>query len=45
MKSSKNCVENIQESLIIFTHIPKTAGTSLRHIHSQKLYRIGSKVL
>lgn len=36
MKATKNSVENIQKSLIIFTHIPKTAGTSLRHILVQQ---------
>ncbi|MEG4586381.1 sulfotransferase family 2 domain-containing protein [Microcoleus sp. MOSTC5] len=36
MKAAKNSAENIKKDLIIFTHIPKTAGTSLRHILMQQ---------
>jgi len=36
MEATKNSAENIQKYLIIFTHIPKTAGTSLRHILMQQ---------
>lgn len=35
MKSPKNSAQT-QKDLIIFTHIPKTAGTSLRHILMQQ---------
>jgi hypothetical protein len=36
MEAAKNSAETIQKDLIIFTHIPKTAGTSLRHILMQQ---------
>jgi hypothetical protein len=36
MEAAKNSAENIHKDLIIFTHIPKTAGTSLRHILVQQ---------
>jgi hypothetical protein len=36
MEATKNFAKDIQKKLIIFTHIPKTAGTSLRHILMQQ---------
>src|SRR6476469_352024 len=36
MKASQNLAQDLQKKLIIFTHIPKTAGTSLRHILMQQ---------
>ena len=36
MEATKNSAETIQKDLIIFTHIPKTAGTSLRYILMQQ---------
>jgi len=36
MKATQESAKTIEKDLIIFTHIPKTAGTSLRHILMQQ---------
>jgi len=36
MKATQESAKTIEKDLIIFTHIPKTAGTSLRHILVQQ---------